>query len=67
MFKSNTYRYNANLRRIATMKAKMGTCNKCGARVLTARMADHWIIAGHASDAGATCVNFPLDKHERSI
>ena len=44
------------------MKAKMATCNKCGARVLTARLADHWIIAGHHSKAGATRVSFPLDR-----
>ena len=44
------------------MKAKMATCNKCGARVLTTRLADHWIIAGHHSKAGATRVSFPLDR-----
>ena len=44
------------------MKAKMTTCNKCAARVLPSRMADHWIIAGHHSKAGATRVSFPLNS-----
>ena len=50
------------------MKAKMDTCSKCGRLVLPARMADHWIIAGHASNAGATRVSFPLDAaRQRAI
>ena len=44
------------------MKAKMATCNKCGSLILKARMADHWLIAGHHSKAGATRVDFPLDR-----
>ena len=44
------------------MKAKMTTCNKCGSLILTTRMADHWLIAGHASKATATRVDFPLDR-----
>ena len=31
------------------MKAKMETCSNCGAKVLPARMADHWMIAQHYS------------------
>ena len=44
------------------MKTKMETCSKGGATVLPSRMADHWIIAGHASNAGATRVSFPLSR-----
>ena len=41
---------------------KTNTCSKCSARVLPSRMADHWIIQGHASNAGAVSVSFPLDR-----
>ena len=44
------------------MKAKMVTCNKCGALVLTARLMDHWIIARHHMRPMATRVDFPLDR-----
>ena len=47
------------------MKAKMTTharCSKCGELVRAGRLADHWIIQGHASNAGAVSVSFPLDR-----
>ena len=47
------------------MKAKTATharCGKWGELVRAGRMADHWIIQGHASNAGAVRVSFPLDR-----